>query len=304
MSDPRQRQPVAMAVCGAIAREVLAEAGEVRVIAAFERSVYVACPHGIVCLGMPGIGAGPINAELDLPQSRAWTDLGVMPDEEGRSDGRLLGVGDLLVDIASGKTWHPPAMPPFVATDAARGLHRVRELAAPRLPDDGLAALILAGDEHPLRSAVHKAAAGSVSALRQTLPAVLRQDSWIAPALRSAILLVGLGPGFTPAGDDLLGGLMLALSAADRTGLRDALWNTLAPELDDLTTPPSAMHLSAAADGMASASLHALLNDMLAGGTPALADRFDAVARIGHTSGWDAMAGLVLGLEALTAATN
>jgi hypothetical protein len=55
---------------------------------------------------------------------------------------------------------------------------------------------------------------------------------------------------------------------------------------------------------MASASLHALLNDMLAGGTPALADRFDAVARIGHTSGWDAMAGLVLGLEALTAATN
>lgn len=301
MSDQRPRHPIALDRCGAIAREVLAEAGDVRVIAAFERSVYVACPHGIVCLGMQGIGAGPINAGLDLAPSRAWTDLGVMLDGEGSCDGRLLGIGDLLLDVTSGESWHPPAMPPFVAADATRGLHRLRELAAPRLPDEGLAALVLAADAPPLRSAVHKAAAGSISALRQTLPAVLRQDSWVAPALRSSILLVGLGPGFTPSGDDLLGGLMLALSAAGRTGLRDALWNTLAPELDDLTTPPSAMHLSAAADGMGSASLHALLNDVLAGGTPALAARFDSVAGIGHTSGWDALAGLVLGLDALTA---
>jgi hypothetical protein len=301
MSDgvPRLMTPVIRA--GAIAREVLTEEGEVRVVAAFERTVYLACPRGIVCLGMAGLGAGPINAEVALDARQGWIDAGVMLDEEGQSAGSKVGIGDLVIDVTSGTTWLPPPFPTLDASTVSRGLARLHAVAQDRLPDQGLAGLVLLRDPGASRSAIHRAAAGPIAALRQSLPDAMRKDAWTAPALRAATLLVGLGPGFTPSGDDLLGGLMLALTAAGREGLRDALWHALEHELDHLTTPPSAMHLSAAADGMGSEPVHLLVNDVSSGGTPALGGRLDTVARIGHTSGWDALAGIVLGLEASVA---
>ena len=81
--------------------------------------------------------------------------------------------------------------------------------------------------------------------------------------------------------------------------MRDGLWLAIEPELDDLTTPPSAMHLSAAADGMAAEPIHLLLDAVLRAEAAQIPDRLTAAAGLGHTSGWDIVAGMAIALEAL-----
>lgn len=292
--------PLRIERCGAIAREILADDGEMEVIALFARSFYVACPRGIVCIGTPEIGAGPVNVEVTLPDSATWPALGVTMEERGHAAGSRITIGDgLLIDRASGSTWLPPPLPPFDPGKVRAAIAALDTLAAPLLPDDGLAALIFRRGGR--LSATARAAKPTLETLRAALPGALAQDRWDRDALGAAILLIGLGPGFTPSGDDLLGGLMLALTAAGRIGLRDNLWHVLQPELHDLTSPPSAMHLSAAADGMGAETIHLLLNDLLLGGAALPARLASAVAK-GHTSGWDAVAGLAMGLDALTRA--
>lgn len=286
--------------CGAIAREILADAGETRVLAVFERSFYLACPRGIVCIGTADIGAGPINVEVALPIGVTWPQLGVMPDAEGETSGSTCRIGDgFALAVDAGATWFPPPLPDFDAARVAGGVARLRACVRPlELPDEGLACLIFeAADHRKSLDRTARAAQVPMATLSRAIPRALAADAWSPDALQAATLLVGLGPGFTPSGDDVLGGLMLALTAAGRTTLRDALWRALRPELDDLTVPASAMHLSAAADGMGSESVHLLLNAILLD-TSDVGPRLGVVARIGHTSGWDCLVGLVLGLEA------
>lgn len=298
MSSGDARAALAIVCCGAIAREVLAQVGETRVIALFERCFYLACPSGIVCIGTLAIGAGPINVGTALPDGIAWPSLGVMLDAEGETDGTTCRIGDgFALAVGSGETWHPPITPAFDAPRVKSGLLRLRGLARGLPPHDGLARLVF-GEPHDAKAlpTIARAAEGPIGDLVRGLPPSLMAHTWTADTMRAATLLVGLGPGFTPAGDDLLGGLMLALTAAGRITLRDALWHALEPELDDLTVPASAMHLSAAADGMASETVHHLLNAILLD-SPNLGAGLEAVAQIGHTSGWDCLAGVVLGLE-------
>lgn len=90
---------------------------------------------------------------------------------------------------------------------------------------------------------------------------------------------------------------MLALTARGTDGLRDALWDHLVDELDDLTVPISAMHLSCAADGLASETLQRALASLLLP-SPSLPAVAADLASIGATSGWDACAGFVMGMAA------
>ncbi|MFX8976555.1 DUF2877 domain-containing protein, partial [Acinetobacter baumannii] len=39
--------------------------------------------------------------------------------------------------------------------------------------------------------------------------------------------LIGLGPGLTPSGDDLVGGALIALAELDLPNIRDVLWSTI-----------------------------------------------------------------------------
>ena len=306
MAEPAPFRRLAVTRSGAIAREVLAEAGEIRVLAVFERTFYLACPHGIVCIGPPDLVAGPINVGAQAIDHNPWSGPAVAIDDEGEIADGLAMIGDTLsIDVAGGATWHPSPFPAFDPNIAQQGISALRRAVGPAAPEEGLASLIFGATGHAPRAlSPARAASAPITQLRDTLPEVLRMDRWSAAALRGATLLIGLGPGLTPSGDDIVGGLMLALTAAGRDGLRDDLWHALAPELDALTSPPSAMHLSAAADGMAAAPVHDLLGDILTGGTPDMPARLAAVADLGHTSGWDICAGAVLGLEAVVSAVR
>jgi hypothetical protein len=62
----------------------------------------------------------------------------------------------------------------------------------------------------------------------------------------------------------------------------EGLWRWLQPHLRERTSAISAAHLAAAAAGEGHEALHAVLNGEL---------DLDALDAVGHTSGWDALAG-------------
>lgn len=285
---------------GAIAAELLDDGGEVEVIAAFERSAYLLTPRGLVCIGVPAIGRGPINVLIpdkgDWPGGRAF---GLYEGVKGVAGRRQLSIGpDLVIATQGAPIWTPPAFAATVdETTLTKSLGQVRSLMPGLVPTDGVAGLVFDPEGRAARTPTAQAAGPQIAALRAALPAALSSGAWSDNALRAALLLLGLGPGLTPSGDDFLGGLMLALSARGNADLRDALWEHLAGEIDDLTVPVSAMHLSAAADGMGAEIVHHLIGAMQRGDTAALPLAVGDVLDLGATSGADTIAGLVVGLE-------
>ncbi len=289
--------------CRAIAHEVLHRHGKVDVLATFKRCMYLACPDGIVCVGS-GIGSGPINLELPLQSRIDWPAMGITAGIQGDVEDGRATVGSLSVEARDTPVWEPAALPAFQSEPVRRGLEHLRAAAMSRLPREGLAPLVFQGNAPLPTDMTSRAASGPLTAFRNALPAAIRADAWNDEALRSATLLVGLGPGLTPSGDDLLGGIMLALSTAGLGTLRDALWLALEPGLDDLTSPISAMHLLAAARGMAIAPVHNLLGAIAEGNETDMLTSLDGIASVGHCSGWDAASGLLIGLEACLAARS
>ena len=98
--------------CGPIAREILDDEGEVRVLAAFDRCIYLACPHGIVCIGS-GIGGGPINVELLSTSVIDWLAFGIGPGVEGALRHGRADVGSLKLDAVNAAHWQAPSVPAF-----------------------------------------------------------------------------------------------------------------------------------------------------------------------------------------------
>ena len=105
--------------------------------------------------------------------------------------------------------------------------------------------------------------------------------------------LLGLGPGLTPAGDDLLAGLLVGLSA--RPDLRDPLAAAVQRYAAARTTWFSAELLRLAAAGLAAPAVVAVA-DALAGhgDDDALPRALPALLAVGHTSGPALARGLLL----------
>lgn len=231
------------------------EDGEGEASAVFRRSFYLHFPGGgYACVGEPAVGRGPLNALVDNFQ---------LPAPGAR----------VTLSLAGAQRWKAPALPPS-ATPDVRELQRA---ARGRVPTEGLGGLVLDA---------HNALSG------HALPALEAIERWlVGNALEDdAEALIGLGPGLTPSGDDYLGGVLIALVQLDRKPQAQALWRWLGPRLER-TSAISAAHLTAAAAGEGHEALHRCLEVLCTGGewTGAL----DAIASVGHVSGWDSLAGVV-----------
>lgn len=119
-------------------------------------------------------------------------------------------------------------------------------------------------------------------------------------AHRAAYPLLGLGPGLTPSGDDFVGAVLCArLFAARAEGGLEA-WQAAACRLV-AAAPARTNEVSAALFGDLVAGetygpLAALLRGLAAGDLAGALRAARALAVIGHSSGWDMLAGCVLGL--------
>ena len=243
-------------VVGRAAREALA-GGAGEVCAVFRRSFYVRSGDRFACVGDASLGRGPLNALVREFQEPLHGD-------------------SASVAVEAAQLWEPA---PFRG-EARPQLEALRTALDGHVPREGLGCTILG---------VHNAL--SVHAQ----PALEAIDRWLAGHTlgNEAAELIGLGPGLTPAGDDYFGGVLVALRWLGRGTQADSLWRWLAPRLPGRTSAISTAHLAAAAGGQVHEALHELLENLAAWQAPDLHPSLARLDAVGHTSGWDALAGIV-----------
>jgi hypothetical protein len=288
---------VTVSEIGYRARRALAAARVGRVAAVFERSLYIDFAGRWVCLAM-GAGIGPLTAAVRPTLPWPFRDTIRAGD---RVDVTKAGIGlgtRWLFTTARAKTWHPPMPSGWTPDSLARGLRGLEALARNRRPREGLGAFIegveIAGTE-PREARV---AAAAVVDLRDWLMDAFAGGADSDSPPPSAGSLLGLGPGLTPAGDDFLAGVMIAAHSLRRGTVATQLYREIAPQVSRATNPVSGAHLAAAAEGAGSAKLHAVLNPVFAGDLDPLSAGLAGVDTIGHSSGWDALAGIAVTLRA------
>lgn len=266
-------ESIAVAALGWLARDALVDTrGRARVVAALARSAYLRAGDALIWIGGPG---SPLHG-------RAAVACAAVPPSLS---------GDVMLDIAGAPVWRPDdatVLDQGALTDGARSLlTRLREVGTP----EGFATL-LTGE--PLRFPF-AAAAPTAREL-----ALASHDDDAGAATRAATHLIGLGPGLTPAGDDYIGGMFFArttLGPAEARGRWRAAGEVVGAHAHRATHPISAVLLADLVAGRGHAPLHDLAHRLATGApTSATLDAARRLARIGHSSGWDIMAGLIAAL--------
>jgi hypothetical protein len=109
--------------------------------------------------------------------------------------------------------------------------------------------------------------------------------------------LIGLGPGLTPSGDDFLVGALALLDALAERKAHAALARAIAAIPRGSTSALSECLLKTAAAGHLSADLCCAVSAVVAGNA---VQAVAAIRKIGHSSGWDMMVGILTALHVVT----
>jgi hypothetical protein len=213
----------------------------------------------------------------------------------GIHDGDDAIIGDGLIDIVApngvprlrvrARRWWDPS-PVLGPISAARLAHGAVTLESAMLAGEDMGRFGLIGHPGPELLAAGCAAGD------------------LAHAVDAAERIVGLGPGLTPSGDDVLAGLLLALrllggavpGGGTAVWLADWLGAAVTAHADTRTTSLAASLLHCAAHGEAAAEVAAVLRG-IAGQEP-LRPAARRLLNAGHTSGADLTWGLLAGCRA------
>jgi hypothetical protein len=302
--DSGERTGFAITLCGEPAAQTLQARAIGCVAAVFDHSFYVAMDDRLACIGTAAISHGPLNARSTAPAATLWPSSGICVRDRVSASPRGIHVGTRFTfNVGAAKPWMPPPPPHWTPATLRSGLAALEHFARRRVTPDGLALYVLpdptANSPSPTferaRVPIRRLAGGIGRAMESGVPLPPETARWVSA-------LVGLGPGLTPSGDDFLGGMMIALFAVNQPAVLPELSSLVQQAAKRRTNLISRAHLAAAGNGAGAAALHAVLNDVLAGRTRDMAFRLDDVARIGHGSGWDALAGAATVLRACDSA--
>ncbi len=299
-AEPRRAGTIAVLDVGCLARARLREGARFEVTRVFERSFYVAAPGGPwVCILARSAGGDPLAVRCRARHRNPWAGRGVARGTRARMQaGRLEFDNGLVLALSGAATWHPRPIPPHSPSALELGLARFERLVQAGMRGDSLG-LLRPCTGRASEQALARRACRAVDPLVAWVGALRRGNRPPAPALEP---LLGLGPGLTPAGDDFLCGVLVTLRAL---GAREAaldLYRRLCGHLRRCgewhANPVSAGYLRAAARGLAGEPLHRALNALLAGERETLSTALAGLDAVGHSSGWDALAGVALTLRA------
>ena len=288
------------------------------VIACFSRSRWLETTGGrVFAVADRRSGEGPLTVGVALPDGVALDQLGVNEGAELVADGVDFQLGSsVILRMAEVSLWRPVLLGPRASNDeVTRRLWALIDSVTSDAPAEGLAPLLGHLDQLVYGSVPLDPDFGIVP--RMAAPSVALLAEGIAHGDRDAVDqamggLIGLGPGLTPSGDDMLGGLMVALRTAlgtvscDEAPLPTPSQSSSVPVIDELsasilrhsslTNRISAALLEHAALGVGSATQHRVVQ-CLHEVTPDT-DIETAVAKLvrwGNTSGWDSLTGILLG---------
>ena len=290
---------VAQAIAiGSFARRQLENAIFGRVTAVFEHSLYLEINGSWICLADANLGFGPLNVSVKRNYEIKWFNSFTV--------GRLvklspigISIDDYTIITTRGvRSWYPPKIPPWTKNSLMLGLRELENLAQAKVPAEGLGRFIFESPDRFSASEESRAAEKSIGILKNWLKEYFEFQILVTPDKEAVSALLGLGPGLTPSGDDFLGGMLIALHFCGEKSVQKQLYIQVESSIGS-TGPVSSAHLKAAAIGEGSQSLHQVLNMLLEGNETQLELGIDAINQIGHTSGWDALAGIVVVLNQL-----
>lgn len=171
----------------------------------------------------------------------------------------------------------------LVAASCARLVASIGALGAPR----GFGALLAAqSPAFPLDLAVNRVHA---------LAAAHRAGDPEA-VLRASRALLGFGTGLTPSGDDLAGAALFGRRLVSRDPRWPAIGARLAREARTASHAISAALFADLVEGRSFESLHELADALAGGDDEAALEAARALVALGHSSGWDMLAGMAVGV--------
>jgi hypothetical protein len=253
----------------------------------FERSIYLRAGHTFACVAEPAIGNGPITLIADFGGSRPLSDLKLHAGMSATISERSITIEDSVqFTFDRCELWRPSCWPRARSSrelgDVCRAITR---LAAIEAPEEGFGRLACS----------HERAAGESSTSRLARPRVARFGSWLRGAIEAD------DPLSTPSGDDFLVGALALLDALAESKAHAALARAIAVGPSGLTSPLSDYLLRAAAAGHVGEHLCRAVSLAISGRAEAA---IAAVRNIGHSSGWDMMAGIATTLQAVATARS
>ena len=293
VSRPGTRPLPAIREMGLLAEKALRSDSEGRVVAVFESSFYAVLGGQWICVGLPHLGSGPLHVLCER-RSLCWPAIYAAVSVDRSTlciDNRPLPTfGDASI-------WRPVSAVCWTLAGLQRGLGAVDQSFLVGVAEEGLASAGCAQRHEKLTPLVAVAAPG-IAALDRVITNALDGRAPLPAERAELVTLIGLGPGLTPSGDDLLGGALIALAALDLPKVRDLLWSAVRAHLDR-TNDISATHLRTAALGYGAAAMHAAIHTTISGDINRVAPALAAVSAIGHSSGRDGFAGALIALRAI-----
>jgi hypothetical protein len=259
------------------------------VLAAFRRSVYIEVAGRVVALTAAPAGRGPLAIVVEGADGLGATSAG----DPAEVAAGTLRAGPLTVGLTGAAIWDP-ALPPAVlsAGESAVTRHRVMGELLGRAPSGSVASLVgsARSTDHP----IHGALLSRLERGLRAISAFLSGDADLAHAARAIRTdVAGLGPGLTPSGDDLLTGIMHAITLWPQIAARAGGLQARAAIMEAArgrTTRLSSAYLEAAGAGLATEPWHRLVRS-LTGPAGAVRAAARAMLRVGETSGADALTG-------------
>ena len=288
---------------GGHATRFLTSRNTARIAAVFERSLYFEADGAFCCVGTGSIGNGPINAVIEAAQTPSWL-RGTHAGHYVEIDGSCAHWQGHRLEFSQARIWRPEPWPKIAnASGLQSALACVETVAARDAPPEGLSRrTILPTSNDDAASPLDRLGGPRIKALSDWIFVRLGVEDRPGNSPAPPVDLLGLGPGLTPSGDDVLCGVMIALDGLGRRDAASELAAAIQAEAPATTSPLSAAFLEAAAQGQGSEALHRFIAAAIAADLSALPETIAALGRIGHSSGWDAMGGAVLTLKAAVTA--
>jgi len=289
------RRFAATRISQAIENEVRIPGCEGTVEGVHRSAVNVRWGTGLLTVAHESMGGLPNGIGVDPPI--ALDQLGIVPGMRVESDGAALRVpgASIAIFLTGAASWSP-AMPVLRGLAARTRIERseqVLALAADQAPRVGLGQLLAGLADH--HSSVGSLGRAAARPLAEVLEALKRGRP--ERAVSAAFRLIGLGPGATPSGDDLLVGLAAGMAVTDHP-LAGAFAAGVARDAAGLTTSVAESYLLHAGRLEFSERVHGAALAILDGPEAELRGAVSAALAWGATSGVDLLVGLLVGIQA------
>ncbi len=270
------------------AKTWLAETQQAYVLQAFKPVVNIVNQESnVLSVVNAEIGNGPFSVVLPtnlFPETHADAQIEIFDD--------YFWLGDTLIDVADAQLWE--SKPDWEAlrlkpTNRAWAAEVLTPLLKREALVDSMAHIVLKSTANiPLPPRILEAAQQAIPQLFEAL--ATRNSSAAAAAAKR---LAGLGPGLTPAGDDLLLGVLHGLWATLAAEKASMFSTTIAAAATPRTHALSGAWLNAGARGDVAEPWHLLFQAINNKNEAELKLMAMRILPTGHTSGADALGGFV-----------